>query len=683
MNKGKKIIVFVLCVVVLLPTLLTQNVYGTASTFRALTITERGEWVESQLPFVLGRRIYTIGDERFSGARDIYADTANNLLYIADTNNGRILVSDYYGNLVRIIGEGILQSPQGVTVGNRSGDIFVADHRAERVFRFTPYGDLVFEFTIPTEPLFGANARFQPIKVATDIADNVYIVSAGNPNGIIQMTENGEFLGYFGANLTHTSIMDIIRRRIYTEAQMARRLRNVPNTPTNLVSNADGLIFTITAGETADTGLRKLNMGGSPIFYSEMHMAAAAVAVSDHTGSVYVATRDGLVYMYTSEGYVLFAFGGSEMGTSRIGLFNDVSGITVNQYEHIFLIDGSENVIQVFYPSEFMEALMPALGLFHNGHFAQSRGPWAEVLRMNRTFQFAYNGLGQAEFALGNFHAAMDAFYLGDNQEGFSDAFWEVRNAWLNRYVIHAVFAIVGFFLLIRIIKRTHKRFGYLDKPLTYLRRFADIKLVREIRYMGYFVKHPVDGFYGIRFEGKTSVLSATLIYLLAFSVYIISRYFSGFIFLTVARNEFNLLFDIALVGGVTLFLVVCNYLVSTIRDGEGSFKVVYMSVAYALMPFILFEPIRFALTHVLTMNEAVILAICRAVAFIWVSALLVIMIGEVHRYEASGVVKNILITVSAAVVMGLVGFVIFLMSNQLFDFAYSIVQEVLYRAWL
>jgi len=247
---------------------------------------------------------------------------------------------------------------------------------------------------------------------------------------------------------------------------------------------------------------------------------------------------------------------------------------------------------------------------------------------------------------------------------------------------MHVVFAIVAFVMLIKIIRRTNKKYGYLNKPEEYLNRFKDIKLVREVRYMGYFAKHPIDGFYGIRFEGRTSVLSATVIYLIALSIYVISRYFSGFIFLTVERNEFNLLFDIGFVGGVTIFLVVCNYLVSTIRDGEGSFKVVYMSVAYSLMPFIVFESIRFALTHVLTLNEMVILALCRVVAFIWVSALLIIMIGEVHRYEAAGVVKNILITFGTAVVMGLVMFVIFLMSSQLFDFAHSIIQEGLYRAW-
>lgn len=676
--KKIKQLCMIICVIEIVFMAGPQYVNAGAS-YDARTMTSDGQLLNSQLPYIPGKTITSIGDETLNGASDIICDVKNRLLYIADTNNKRILVSDYEGNFVRIIGEGILSMPQGICLGNKSGNLFVADRKEEKVYQFTPDGELLKEYTAPTEPLFGKNSKFQPMKVATDIADNLYIISNGNTNGIIQMDTDGNFLGYFGANKTQTSLWDIIRRQLYSKEQLADMIRNMPKTPSNLASDTNGLIYTITAGVTNGEGFRKLNMAGSTIFSNYTDPMSSDITVSAG-GTIYSVSKDGFILEYTREGYLLFIFGGTDDGTSRTGLFTNLAGIAADEDENLYVIDGSENIIQIFNPSEFKKSLIPALDLYFNGHFERSKEPWQEVLKENRTFQYAYVGLGEAEFKLGNYKEAMKAYYNGSNYEGYSAAFWEVRNEWLNKYIMYCIFAIVMFFIFKKIIKVTNKRYGYLNKPKAAAKYFFDFKLCRELKYIKYFIKHPFDAYYGIRFQGKTSVLSATIIYLTAFMLFIINKYYCGFIFKTVPENYYNLLFDIALVGGVGFFLIICNYLVSTIRDGEGSFKVVYMSVAYSLMPYVFIKPILFIFTHILTYNEQIILNIGGTVTAIWFAALIFIMISEIHRYEISGVIKNILITFAAALVMGIILFIIYLMFNQLNDFTYSFTKEVLYR---
>lgn len=670
----------IVCIVIILFMMLPNSVQAsTKSTYHAKTVSKNG-LVDSQLPYLPNYTITKIGDEQLKKPQDIVTDTHNKLLYIADTDNKRIVVSDYEGNLVRIIGNDILESPQGICLGLETGSLYVADQVAEKVFQFSTEGELIREYTKPEEPLFGKNSKFQPVKIAVDIAENLYVLSNGNTNGIIQLSNDGYFLGYFGANKTKTNFLDILRKKFYSEEQLAKQIKNQPKTPTNLSADANGLIYTITQGESRNSsGLKKLNMAGSVIFNNSTDPISTDITVSN-SGSIYVISEDGFIIEYAKDGDMLFIFGGKDDGTSRVGLFTSASGITFDENENLYVLDSSKNEIQVFKPSDFKKTFLPAFNLFYDGHYAQSREPWVEVLKKNRVFQYAYIGLGEAEYQLGNYEAAMEAYYQGGDKAGYSQAFWQIRNQWLNKYIILSVFIIVMLFLLKKIIKSTNQRYGYLNRAEAVAKRIGNIKLCKEIRYLGAFVKHPIDSYYGIRFQRKTSMLSATIIYVIAFLVYIINRYYSGYIFKAVDEGYYNVLFDLFSVGGLVLFLVICNYLVSTIREGEGSLKVVYMSVAYTFMPYIMIKPILTILTHVLTLNEVVLLNLGNTVINLWTFILIFLLISEIHNYSFSGVVKNMLITLVTALVMGIIIFIIYLMLNQLFDFVYSLLKEVIYR---
>lgn len=670
----------IICIMILLLQMFPANVQAsTKPAYNAKTVSASGELVDSQLPYLPAYTLKQIGDQKLNNPQDMVCDSQNKLLYICDTDNKRILVSDYEGSLVRIIGEGVLASPQGICIGAETGSLYVADNVKKEVFRFNAEGELIFEYTTPDEPLFGKNANFQPMKVAVDIAENVYVISNGNTNGVVQLSNDGYFLGYFGANKTTTTFLDIIRKKFYSKEQLANSIKNQPKTPTNLSSDTEGLIYTITQGVESD-GLKKLNMSGSNIYKSYLDTLANDITVSK-SGSIYTVTQDGYILEYSKNGELLFVFGGKEDGTSRVGLFSNATSIAADDNDNLYVLDSSENIIQVFQPSAFKKTFMPAFDMYYNGHYAESREPWMEVLKENRVFQYAYIGLGEAEYKLGNYQAAMNAFYHCDDKEGYSEAFWEIRNTWLNHNIIYLILAFVAFLLLIKIVKKTNKKYRYLRNIEDVFNHIGNIKLCREIRYITSFVKHPIDGYYGIRFQKKTSVLSAAIIYFIAFAVYIVNRYYSGYIFKAVEEGYFNLLSDISFIGGVVLFLIICNYLVSTIRDGEGSFKVVFMSVAYTFMPYIFIKPLLTILTHVLTLNEAVILDLGDAIIKLWCFALIFIMISEVHNYSFSGVIKNILITLVTAVVMGIIIFIIYLMMNQLIDFVHSITKEVMYRA--
>lgn len=110
--------------------------------------------------------------------------------------------------------------------------------------------------------------------------------------------------------------------------------------------------------------------------------------------------------------------------------------------------------------------------------------------------------------------------------------------------------------------------------------------------------------FYGIKHEGKVSVLTAGLMYIVIFVIYIVNKYYCGFLFKEIPDGQYDIVGDIVKVLGVMLLFVICNNLVCSIRDGEATLKQNYCSFAYCFMPYIFLKPIAFVLSHVLTYNE-------------------------------------------------------------------------------
>lgn len=645
------------------------------------------EFVGSQLPFLPAYTISKFGDLELNDPQDIYVDREKSLLYIADKGNARVIVSDLEGNLVRTIGEGLLKEPWGVTVG-KSGSVYVADKTAGEgqtanvqngcVFKFAEDGTLLHRYERPTEPLYGEGIAYKPVKVETDIAENLYVICDGNYNGMVQLSNSGSFLGYFGANKTSSTFADLLRKTFYSEEQLAQYAKKQPKTPSNVSTDKDGLAYTITKGLEQD-GLKKLNMAGSNLLeHGYADTTAQDVTVGNH-GNIYIVSAEGYIFEYSNDGYLLFIFGGRDDANAREGLFENATGIAADQNENLYVLDSKLKLVQVFTPTEFQNNVYTAFDLYSDGHYADSKEPWETVLKSNRTFAFAYRGLGEAEFMLNNFDEALENYKLGGDHAGYSDAFWEIRNTWLKSNIIYVLLILLAVWLVTFIVKKTNRKFGYLAPVQGQVERFKNLKLIRELRFISRFVKNPADGYYGIRFEHKTSVLSATIYYLLFFVIYVVQKYFSGFIF-NYSSGYYNLPFDFTLVFVIIMFVVICNYLVSTIRDGEGSFKVVYMSLAYSLMPFLLLRPLVFVLTHVLTLNESFLIYLVNTVAILWFVVLLIDMLKEIHNYTFKQVFLNIFLTFFTMFIMVLVLFVIFLMLNQLLDFGVSIWGEVVYR---
>ena len=671
MKKLRRIFAMLLCLVMM------AGMTASAETpYKTYTVDGYGYVLETQSAYNPLAAITKVGETAFVSPMDMAIGKDGNL-YIADAGAHVILICSRDGEQVGSIGEGVLQTPTGVYV-TEDGTVYAADKDAKKVFVFDAQGNVTAEYGKPDSPIYGNSMDFKPTKVVANKTGTMYIICEGNMNGIVQLSpvEGGSFLGYFGTNYTSLSPFQMIQRVILTDAQRAQMLSNIPSTPTNLHIDDTGLIYTVTQGDK-ETSLKKLNIAGKNLLDSDPYYADLPAAVTTgNYNNILVADSDGYIYEYNEDGELLFMFGGRDDGRQRVGLCNKVEAIAVDEDDRIYLLDSDKKQIHIFEPTEFTNLLHEALYLFSKGQYTQSKEPLSKVLQMNSMFDYANQAMGHAYLQEENYEQALKYFRLAKSFEGYSDAFWEVRNIWIRNYLVAAVLAIAAVIVLIRGGKSLYRK-KYANRPTT---QTGEHILLGQLRYSLYFMRHPMDGCYGVKKEGKNSWWCANILLGTFILISILEKYCSGFLVKTVREGRYDLITDIGKVLVIFIGLTACNYLVVTIHEGEGFFKDLYCAYAYCLTPYIVIKPFVILLSNVLTYNEVFLISFANIIVWTWVVILILLTLKEINNFTVGETAKALAITAFTVLILTLLVCIIYVLFSQVIDFVITVVREVVYR---
>ncbi|KMJ58908.1 hypothetical protein AB685_07470 [Bacillus sp. LL01] len=645
--------------------------------YKTETVSTEGDIIETQTAYIpvglFGSNSEIVNPE------DVYIDKENHV-YVADSGTKKITKFDENGRKLLEVGEGILQMPTGVYVDEEQ-QIYAADYTNEKVYRFSPEGEMLQEYARPESPLFGTRTPYKPQKVTVDKRGNLYIIGEGSTNGIIQIGQDGTFLGFFGVNRTRPSLMSIVQDALTTDSQRSSMFMRVPPAPTNISIDEKGLIYTVTAGTSFEV-IRKLNISGSNIFWPDI---SDSTNLRDITigplGNFFVLENNGRIYEYDSFGNLLFVFGGKDDGTNRLGLFMDPTGVATDNLGRIFVTDRERGTIQLLEPTAFAEMLHGGISLYAEGLYIESEKYWSEVLRLNSSIGLAHAAMGEAYYKQQEYEKALESFELVGHVYGYSDSFWEIRNQWMQENLSYVFAILIGLFALRASLLYADKKKGILQPVRKKWQAFKSRKLLSELLFLGKFLRHPIDSFYYVKRVRKVSVLSATILYIILYIEYLIMNNFTGFIFRGGTTNEqinFGLEF-LTLFVPIILFIV-ANYLVSTINDGEGKFSDIYIGTIYSLAPVILFIIPITLMSNVLTLNELFLYVFSMQVMVGWSLVILFIMVKEIHAFEFLETIRNILMTIFCMIIIVLVCFIIYVLMDQVIDFVTAIIQEVILR---
>ncbi|MBN2540536.1 MAG: YIP1 family protein [Bacilli bacterium] len=601
----------------------------------------------------------------------------DDLVYIADTGNKRVAVLDYSGTLIQEIGVGVLEKPTGVFVSEENF-LYIADQTNQLVYKYDLDGNFIRTFGHPVEPLFGSDSPYTPIKVVVGSGENIYIIGDGSTSGVIQLNYDGSFLGYFGVNLSQKSLIEKIADIFVNPGEYAS---NTPPSPTNIAINSKSLVYTSTPNTV--TALKKLDVNGNNILTTiNYHQEQNVVDLSvDSLGYLYAIYDDGLIVEYDPNGNLLFAFDVMSSSSNVLGLIQNPSGIQIDSYHNIFVLDTGRSEVITYQPTSFTNLVHDAINLYNQGSYEESTLVFEAILKQNDNFALAHSALGKSYYQDKNYQQALEEYYKANDVEGYSTTFWKIRDIWLKENLNLVFYLILALILVSYVIKQLNRR-TLVFQPIT--RRFEIFKKKTQVRkYSLVFsiLKHPLDSYYEIKREKRANVFSASIILVILFIEYLFYLRYTGYIFNN-SPEQLHLGMQMAVFFGIILLFIFSNYLISTLFDGEGWMRDVYVSVIYSLAPIVVFLPFYIILSNVLTLNELVILQIYGFTMISYTIVLIFLAIREIHNYEIGETFKNIALTIFTMLIIILIGFIIYVFGSQLFDFLTSWLKEVFFRVF-
>ena len=662
-------------------------------------------------------------DKDLNAPSDVESDKAGNI-FITDKGNNRIVALDKFYKLKNngyiegfINSDGVEDSfntPTSTFVVD-NGDyrgLYVCDKGNKRIVVFDPE---TLEFIrIIDQPKSELIDSYDPVSCVVDKYGRIYVASGMTKNGILVMTSNGEFINFIGAPKVVVEGLAAILALI---APAAVETGNTPTTYSNLeLDTTTGefvygtIIFPeeyeqnqldgITSKASEYSPVRLLNANGTDIMKRNGFFAPAGeVAVElntlvtasnknaprgvsnikdissgpDGVWSI-IDTKRSKVYTYDNDGNLLYIFG--DKG-SQFGNIETATAITyqmVGDDPNIVVLDATNRSFTVYRRTEYAELLSGAIKLQNERRYDEAADEWNKVLARNNNFDTAYVAMGKALYRAGDFEKAMEYFQNAYDTENYATAFKEVRADIMEEWFILVIVAIVAvlivFVKLMGWVGRVNKRAAVKAGKRTY---------IEECFFGMHLIFHPFDGYWDLKHEKRGSIRA---------SITFIALTILAFYYQSVGQGYYHnpqgitstIFSQMASVFIPFILFVVSNWCFTTLFDGEGSFKDIFMATSYGLYPLPLFIVISTLLTNVLVGTEAQITTMIVAIAAIWMAFLVIIGMQVTHDYSMG---KNILTIIATIVGMVFIMFIVLLFTSlisKMGTFVTTITSELSYR---
>ena len=710
-------ILFRTLLIVLALLMVLPGVVGAKTPYATYTYSSQGEVLASPTAYVPDIVI----DHNYMGLgapltdpRDLFVGP-DNRVYIVDAGANTVYAFDrYYKFLFQIDSfindQGVPDSfanPSGVFVNEEN--MYVCDADKNRIVMFDLEGNFVKIIPEPKSNYFEEGSIYKPVACVVDDYGRLFVVSSTTYQGIIVLNTDGDFFGFIGAQKVSVSALELLWSKFSSKKKGGMEF--VSTEFNNITIDEQNFIYVTTSSigdsqqQAAITNkdksgdyapVKKLNASGADVmkrngFYppsGEVKVPQEGAASSDSSISgpsriVDVAMgpegtwsiideKRSKIFTYDSNGNLLFAFG-DKIGT-QVGNIESVASIAY-QGSNILVLDKATKSVIRFRRTEYADLLFEALRHDNERLYDATIDDWSEILKRNNNFDAAYIQIGKSLYRQGKYEEAMEYYKAAYDTSNYSEAYKEIRKEWANKYfwtipiVLVAVFVALGKFLGYagKVNKRTALKVGRKS-------------LKEELLYAFHVIVHPFDGFWDLKHEKRGSIRSGFTILLITILVYFYNTIGQGYIFNPRPSTAFNLMGALAAVVAPLLLWVVANWCLTTLFEGEGSMKDIFVACCYCLTPLpLLILPATIA-SNVLLEAEGGIITLLTSFAYIWMILLLFFAMMVTHDYSVG---KNILTCVSSIVGMAFLMFIGILFSSlvgKMISFITNIIVEINYR---
>lgn len=678
------------------------------STYTTYTYDNYGNIVESPGAYQFVRE-YAGTDLRVGALNhpsDIFVDKQQNI-YIADMGNNRVVILNpdftLKNNLEKFINPDPAYEetdfmdgfalPSAVYV-TEDGHLYVADTDRKRVVEFDEEIQFVREIGCPESEILGEDYVFAPVSLVVDSSKRIYVMVKNENSGILELAADGSFIGYFGAQKVSRTIFDWFKTLFMTKEQKSRIAKIIPRIYSGMAIDGKDFIWLtsnsltqdqrmsyMTSKASEDAPIKRLNPGGADVLVrngkyapgGDLREVSSLVDVAVKDNGIYSLLDNSYnkIFTYDPNGNLLYAFGGAGSQDGCMTLASACAYLG----DDLLVLDIEDNVLIHYGITGYGRAIQNALLADRDKDFQASLEYWSQVRKANGNLELAYKALGNNYLRNGYYEQAMDCYENGADKEGYSKAFQYVRTAWVKEHFL----LVVGVFLLVFAVWVLFKR--YVNKENRKLYAYGDKHTLKDELFYAYrAIYHPFDGFWEIKKQQRGSVRSATVILILVVLSFCYKEVATGYLFRTTDLEYVSLSMVVLNVLLPLLLWCVASWGLTTLFEGKGSMRDIYIMTCTAMFPLIFTNILTAVMSNGMVLEEKDFLVFISYVGYVWMIGLIFAGSMVIHEYLFQ---KNVLMIVSSIVGMGVMLFLALLfvtVGQKMVDFFVTVYEEVAFR---
>ncbi len=692
----------VLAAVMLLPmTAEASSADGSNVVYEGYTYDFYGNAKESPAAFVLERTIDAgnMNGTALSGVDDV-CTSKDGRIFMVDSVESRMNVLDGSGNFIQSVkllrnpdgkialdengNQLVLTNPEGIWVHEKEQEIYIADTGAGRIVVLN-LNDYSLKRIIGKPENLSGDTVFKPSKITVDLADRIYVVIQSSYEGILGLTREGEFSGYYGVNVPVFSFMDYFWKSIASDEQKAQMSKTYAPAFNNITLDGEGFVMAVTYDMSARDVVFRLNSKGENVLREKENLPVTGdiwylhqddpfsqfvdIAVTDYGTYAVLDRTKGRVFLYNFDGELLNVFGST--GNLK-GEYKEPTAIAWLG-NRLVTADKTLKCIYILAPTAFGQAVLEGNESYYFGRWDEALISFEKAVALNANYEVAYSGIGKNYLMKDDYKTAMYYFKLGNNREFYSKAYNGYRGQWLEDHfgVIMGILALLIAAIVWSEIMY-HRNRG-IKKP-------KEVNTESKLYYIKYSLIHPFDAFYEIRFRGRGSLLFAVISLVLFGILQCVSCQYTGFVMNMVEVDSMNSLSVFATwVSGFVLFIV-SNWAVTTLLNGKGGIADITEVIGYSLIPVEVTMILRIVLSNFVILEEAMIVNVIAGVGIVWFMFMVVAGLCVIHEYSFGKTIASVLLTFVAAAIIIFLGVLFFTLVEQMVTFVMDVAKEFIRR---
>ena len=613
--------------------------------------------------------------------KDVFGQVTSTFV---DNNDGSIYVCDM----------------TGATAYNTNFDVVdnIKEEGSGRLIKFDKNFNVQMVVAGISSEILPKGFNFKPYKTVVDNYGRIFVLSQGCTMGILELDDMGDFVQTIGAPTVTYNPIELIWRAISSDKAKEGMQDFVPTEYSGIEIDDEGFIFVTnsTFDKSSYSGIdcvSRLNAKGNDVlrrvegnkpygdvegsWRATLEGASRLVDIKslDYGNYAVLDSLRGKVFFYNIDGVNLFEFGTVEddPDDDHVTFIEgnlDVPVAVEWLNNECIVLDSELRCINVYGMTEYASMIIEASRLHEADLYDEEIEVWKEVLKLNNNSVAAKQNIGKVYYRDREWKTAMEYFKEIKDQENYSKAYKYQRQEYINDYFTHAVVVIVALCVIIWLFKKFRKKGEKDKKKNAYL---------EELKFANVMMFRPLNAPWLLTRENKGSVRAATTFLLAVSLMSLFQARFTGFIF-DANAEDVNIIAEFAAICLPVLLFVVCNWAVTSLMNGEGSLKAIYMQTCYSLVPILYLYPVAIILSNVMVQEEGDFYTVFVTLALVWVLGLIFLGNMRVHDYTLGMAVIEILVTVVVMLLVVFLAVLFFALIQKMGAFVGDIVDELATR---